>query len=127
MNEKLLIYTIKPLGKNIVVFFSKKDFIQELNRKENKHISDWLKKNLKEIEYDKDKSGQVIYDAKKKLPYILIVKERKTIKDWRFYDTLIHELVHLIDLLAEYYGFKNELEFRAYLLDSLFQDLRKLK
>lgn len=45
--------------------------------------------------------------------------------NWEFWETLVHELAHLVDGMAERQHFQNETEARAYLQEFLFREIRR--
>jgi hypothetical protein len=47
------------------------------------------------------------------------------IKDEKDLSVLVHELTHLIDFFSESYGFSDEMEFRAYLMEYVFSEIFK--
>ena len=54
---------------------------------------------------------------------ILILKPYKN--DWQFWDTLLHELNHIVFLLSEMKMLQTEMEAQAYLHEYLFREIRR--
>jgi hypothetical protein len=70
---------------------------------------------------DEEDLGFNLHDIVNDKPVFLFVKKQKNKEKTR--DILLHELVHLVDLLSKYFCFEDEVEFRAYLFCSIYQDL----
>ena len=119
---------IKPFDAPVIFFYSDsmKNIPKHLNIKKNKYISDWLKKHISDLPTPEDnEDGGLIYSKETQRPLIIFIKRKKTIK-WNTYETMIHEITHLVQHLETYFAFNDEQEFRAYLTESIFKDLRKL-
>lgn len=71
---------------------------------------------------EKDTNGRVHYDTSNTV-WVLEFKEIRD--DWKFYDTLLHEVVHIVDIVSRRFSIENEFEFRAYLTENLFRSIRK--
>lgn len=56
-------------------------------------------------------------------PCLLYLKEPKD--SWEFWETLIHEITHIVDSLSARHGFADEREARAYLSEHLFHSIRR--
>lgn len=56
---------------------------------------------------------------------ILVLRLRAYENDWKFWETLIHELSHLLDMLSEHQKWEKETESRAYLHEWLFHEIRR--
>ena len=54
---------------------------------------------------------------------ILILKPYKN--DWKFWDTLVHELNHIVFWLSEMKMLQTEMEAQAYLCEYLFREIRR--
>ncbi len=119
--EILKFYEIKPFGTKVVVFISPnpENLRKILNR--NKKISTLLKKYIRYINIEAKTEGQVITDDNSK-PRFIFIRNNKD-----FTVNLIHELVHTLDFLSEYFDFVNEKEFRAYLFEMMFTDFSNLR
>ena len=126
--DKLVFYRVKPFEHDIVFYYSDdfKKLKNELNKKKHKDISDYLAKILGKIDYsDGDGAGGLTYPNDKKLPCLIWICKKKK-RDWNLYENIIHEIVHIMDFLDEYFGFDSEKEFRAYLTTCMFRDFRRI-
>lgn len=56
---------------------------------------------------------------------VFVIRLRDFSDNWKFWETLLHELVHLVDGLAEAQCFQDEYENRAYLTEWLFHEIRR--
>lgn len=55
-----------------------------------------------------------------------IILRLRTYEDtWDFWETLIHEISHAVDMMAEHRGFSNEGEAKAYLAEFVFHEIRR--
>lgn len=118
-------FCIEPMGGNLIVacLSDGKDIHKELNKKRNKNISDWVREHVKEFPMP-DGDGAIVYSTETNRPIILFIKNKE--RNWSFYETLLHELHHLVFHCSMYYGFEKEAEFQAYLIESTFRRLRKI-
>jgi Zn-dependent peptidase ImmA (M78 family) len=118
-------YRIRPFHADLIIacLNDSKDLYKHLNKKKNKHLSDWLKKFIDKIP-NPNGVGGMIYDPETSKPLILFIQNKK--RDWEFYGTLMHEINHVIYHLSRNLGFQDEPEFQAYLAESLFTDIRRL-
>lgn len=125
IKDKLFSVNIDIFGNSLVVFCGKNpgDLYKHLNQKKNKEISDFIRKNTKDLKIDSDKQGAVYYNDSDLFAPLLVIKNRK--RDWIFFEALIHEVTHYVDLNLERIGAVGEREFRAYLTDSIFRLIRK--
>ena len=123
-NKDIIIFhTIKPFGHKLIVSFVNKNitrFSEILNIKSNKIYSDWLKNEIGSFDLDDDSNGTILFKSSSKYPVCLLLLNNPTISSLR------HEVFHLTDLLAKYYCFENELEFKAYLFNDLYGDIIKI-
>lgn len=125
MKDFFYVYNIRPLNCNLIIFYSK-DFSRihkHLNLKINKPVSDWILKHVKDIKIPEGDGG-VFYTTETNKPLILFIKRKK--RGWPLFETLVHELSHLLDNLEIYFGFEKESEFRAYLTEDMFRDISKI-
>jgi hypothetical protein len=115
----LNLYLIHILNTNLVIYIddNPKRLSKLLNK--NKKISDFLVKNLKSFEIEENEEGAVFIDENG-CPILFFVNKINN-------ETLVHEIIHLVDFLANYFKFENELEFKAYLGQSIYRDIIKLK
>jgi hypothetical protein len=122
----LHVYELKPFNTDLIIFASENlsNFTEHLNKKENKPISDWLKKYTKEFKIPKDDCGGGVFFNEDEKPLVFFIKQKK--RDWNFYGSIIHEIMHTIDGLGIFFGCSKENEFRAYMFETMFQDIRKL-
>jgi hypothetical protein len=112
-------YTIKPLGIEIVFHYS--DDIS-LMGKASPDILNFIKDRVGHYDFSKndDELGFNLHDINQK-PAFLFVKKQRNKEKTR--EILLHELIHLVDLLSKYFCFEDEMEFRAYLFCSIYKDL----
>lgn len=121
-------YNIKPFNSQIIFFYSDNSnkLTEYLNKKENKDISKWLHKQLDKVPVGNETDmGFLSYNEDTQRPLVLFIKRPKKI-NWELYETMIHEITHLVQHLESYFAFEDEQEFRAWLTESIFKDLRKL-
>lgn len=111
---------------NIGIIFcsieSELEILNELNKKQNKKKSEWLRSKVKDydsIHFSDNSSGCVFKRNKDNLPLILFIRRYKCNDD--LLATIVHETNHLVKFYSEYYGFQNEIEFNAYLQQYIFQ------
>ncbi len=55
----------------------------------------------------------------------LIIRLRPYRDSWDFWETLIHELSHAVDFIAERINIEKETEAKAYLQEFLFREIRR--
>ncbi len=121
MKDKFFLHEIRPLSNYLIVACLKdnKDIYKHLNKKTNKHISEWLKKKTDDVKLPE---GSGVYHKDDK-PLVLFIKNTK--RDWNFFETLMHEINHVIFYHGKYCGFQDECEFNAYISENLFRELRQ--
>jgi hypothetical protein len=56
---------------------------------------------------------------------VLVLKPIKGDGDWKYWETLMHEVHHIVFWLSEQKAFKGETENQAYLFDHLFRNIRR--
>ena len=78
----------------------------------------------KEIEEVGHMSGAVLNNIETKVPVILFMKNMK--RDWYFWETLLHEITHIVHTLSRKGGFEDETEHKAYLTEYLFREIRRI-
>lgn len=123
-NGVFTFYKIMPFGCDIIFYYDKNN---NLANKLNNDIikSKWLKQYVSEFPvssgYD---TGFVLYNKDSYRPLVMYIKSGK--KNWDLYETLIHETTHLVNYLEKYFNIEDEFEFRSYLTESIFRDLRRL-
>lgn len=103
--------------KKEVLKFIKKKFVKEYYEKAKELIDGY---------YDSDETKHYVaevYHSDNK-PYILRFK-RKVEDSWETWETLIHEITHVVDFYSTRGGFENEPENRAYLMEYLFREIRR--
>lgn len=116
---------IEPLNAFLIVacLNDSKTIHKHLNKKKNKSTSDWLKEHLKDFPLPTG-SGGVVYNQETHRPVILFVQNKE--RYWQFWETLMHEVHHVVYYCSRYYGFVDEPEFQAYLVEFIFKYVRKL-
>jgi len=119
-------YSIAPFGCDIVIFRSHdlSRITAHLNMKKNANVSKWLKNFVSEVQVPEG-AGAVLHVVKTGRPLIVFMKDKGSRK-WDWYNTLIHEVNHLVEDLADHYNFHSEKEFKAYLTETLFTDIRRI-
>lgn len=55
----------------------------------------------------------------------MVLRLRAFTDSWDFWETLIHEISHVVDMMAENQAFEKETEARAYLAEHLFHEIRR--
>jgi len=116
--------TIEPFNADIVFYFSK-DFgniTKQLNK--DKDTSKWITKHVGTFEHPAEHTNACVIQCPDDYPLIIWVKDKK--QDWTFYESIMHEVNHVVELLSRYYKFERELEFKAYLTTYIFRKIRKL-
>lgn len=99
------------------------DIHKHLNKKKNKEISDWLKHHCPDLKVPAD-SGGMFYNSNDNKPLIIFIGNEK--RDWKLFNTLVHETNHVVHYLSKYCGFEDECEFNAYMQEYLFDQIRKI-
>lgn len=111
-------YKIKPIGIKIVFHYS--DNVG-LMGKAKPEIKKFIEERVGKYNFISiDELGFNLHDTNYK-PAFLFVKKNKNKEEVR--EILLHEIVHLVDLLSKYFCFEDEMEFRAYLFCSIYNDL----
>ena len=132
MKKKKDLFTVevfKPLDAALIIYQSDdfKNIHKHLNKKNNKVTSDWVKNWAKDIKVPSDnRGGGLFYGVESNKPLILFLPHLNKKEPWSFYEVLIHELNHFIHYAGKYYGFEEEVEFKAYLQESMFREIRRL-
>ena len=75
------------------------------------------------IEEQYEKAGYVLMNEELRYSAILGLKDFST--TWESISVLLHEIHHLVAMVAVQKGFVPELEAQAFLFESLFRDIRK--
>lgn len=57
--------------------------------------------------------------------HAFFVRLREYEDTWEFWETLLHELNHLVDMMGENQNFNDETEAKAYLQEFLFKEIRQ--
>ncbi len=104
--------------------YSAKEIIKAIKQQKAKH---WM------VEYveKEEKTWQGIIDegcafvAREPTHNAFVMRLRPFQDSWEFWETLIHELAHLVDGMAEGQKFEKETEARAYLQEYLFHEIRR--
>ena len=87
-----------------------------------KKVLKWVKENgqvFADVLNNKKEALAINYDKF----LILILKPYKN--DWKFWDTLLHELNHIVFCLSEMKMLQTEMEAQAYLHEYLFREIRR--
>lgn len=113
------------LGLIVACLDNSKDIHKRLNLKSNKEASDFLNRNIDEFPtpFEND-GGCIIINPETNKPLILYMKNKE--RTWEFWDTLIHEVHHIVYKTAQYVGFEKEIEHQAYLMETVFRQIRRL-
>lgn len=116
--------TIEPVDADIHFYYSEKfsNITNELNK--DKKTSKWLAKHAGTFPHPGDHSNGCIIKCEDDYPILLWIRHRK--HDWKFYETIMHEVNHIVEGLARFYKFENEFEFKAYLTTYIFKKIRTL-
>lgn len=70
---------------------------------------------------DEGFNGIVVSDDITNEPFVFFVRKGKFSNE-----LLLHETNHLVHFYSNFFGFKDEIEFQAYLHESLFRNFRRL-
>ena len=113
------------LGLIVTCLNDPKDIHKHLNKKKNKKASDWVYESISDfpVPFDTD-DGCIISNPENKKPLILYMKNKE--RTWEFWDTLIHEVHHIVYRTAEYAGFEKEVEHQAYFMEDVFRQIRRI-
>ena len=118
---KIYLQPISILNTNLIILCCK------TNREANKLIQSFkevhkdIKQDLKDIDIE-ETNGKVFYYIGTKQPLLLFMKDTK--RDWKFWETLIHELNHIVYYIMLSIECKYETEFQARLQEMLFREIR---
>jgi hypothetical protein len=115
------------LDKNLILYHDETygSIVKELNNSKNKDISDWLLKNKyvpPSAEFSAE--GAISVSPDQKMPLVIFIKTKKK-HNWDFYNTIMHEVNHLIERYSVAHCFEDEMEFKAYLTENLFTLIRR--
>ena len=70
--------------------------------------------------------GMFCYNTKiKNSGTVLVIKPIQGDGDWHYWETLMHEIHHIVFYLSTQKSFKDETENQAYLFDYLFRNIRR--
>lgn len=78
-----------------------------------------------------EKTWQDLIDAgcafvsREETHHAFVLRLRPFQDSWQWWETLIHELNHLVDGMAEAQAFEKEWEAKAYLQEYLFHEIRR--
>lgn len=103
--------------------YSYDELIKNSTIKITKEAKDWLlaDENVKQaFSILPEQSAVVAFNDGKTL---LLLKDFKD--EWLFWQTLIHEICHIVDHISLDKMFQNESEHRAYLMEYLFKSIRR--
>ena len=97
----------------------------ELNKKKNSDIKKYIQKELgRDLEEFKDSCARTTFNVDSGKPILVFIRNDK--RDWNFFQTIVHEVNHVVEGFAYYCGFEDEQEFKAYLSGYLFAEIRKM-
>jgi len=113
---------VEPFGTGLLLYSGAKfeNIKNHLNK--NKKISKWVHAQIESFQTP-DSKGVVVRNVDTEKAIILFIKQ--TEKDWDFFETLVHEITHLVENYSRWAHFEEESEFKAYLTESLFRIIRK--
>lgn len=104
--------------------FSAKEILQKIKSyKSAKWFVDWAA--LKQLDWQKAVDMDCAFVSQEPTHDAFVIRLRAFEDTWKFWETLIHELSHLVDRMAEAQVFERETEARAYLLEYLFKEIRQ--
>ena len=100
--------------------FVKKEFKPSFR----KPFAEWLDsdKELFDTLLRKEMKGYTIFD-KKKIYLAILLQEVQD--DWQYWETLMHELHHLVEHVSNVRMLDDEIEAKAYLQEHLFRSIRR--
>lgn len=111
--EILKFIHIDILNLPLIVYKGKaKNLYKHLNK--NKKASKWLSRQVHKFELGEE-AGAVIYRSDDMRPLLVFLETPHT------EETILHEIVHLVDRFSSWGGFENEAEFRANLYTHLYR------
>lgn len=119
--------TIEPHERGLIVFISDDwtKINKFLNLKKNKTASDWLKPKLPKGFSIPEKALGAVITTEEEQPVILFLKNPIK-REWDWYETLLHECVHIVNGIENIHSHEDEWEFRAYLTEYLFRTIRRM-
>ncbi len=88
-----------------------------------KWMVDWIEKE--EADWQKIIDAGCAFVSMEPKHGALILRLRNYQDTWEFWETLIHELNHVVDGMADNIKFEKEWEARAYLQEYLFHEIRR--
>jgi len=100
-----------------------KDILDYAKKYGNKEFIDGIIQYKKTINSLLTKKGFVILN--KTLNYGGLLYLENFENKWRYLKTLLHEIHHLVFMVARQKNFEDEMEAQAYLFDYLFSDIRR--
>lgn len=104
--------------------FSAKEIVEAIKKeKPYKWFSDWASAN--EARWNDLIVAETAFVAMEPDHAAFIVRLRPYEDTWAFWETLIHELNHLVDMMSNKQMFQDETEAKAYLQEYLFHEIRR--
>ena len=119
---KVFLQDIPPYEQNLLVCSGVTKSKQVMDFVTNKEVKQWVKDNgqkFADILNDKKQGYAINHDNF----LILIIKPYKNHWDW--YETLLHELNHIVFWITEAKSLQGEMEAQAYLQEWLFREIRR--
>lgn len=103
---------------------SAKEMVREIKKfKPKKYILDFIEK--RESEWKEIIEKNCAFVTMEESHGVLFIRLREYQDSWEFWETLIHELSHLLDFMAGQQKWETETEARAYLQEYLFHEIRR--
>lgn len=133
MKNKLKVFSqdIAPYRKEILVSIGAetKDILDYVNKKCTKQAKKDFPEIIKQHRdlFDRvktEKNGYALHFVKDGRSYLILLL-RKFEDTWVYWETLLHELSHIIDWVVEDCMLEKETEARAYLHEHLFNRIRR--
>lgn len=119
-DDRLVVLTVEPFDMDLVFFYS--DSIQNINNVITEERKKWVNKKLGYDLFETldgaDMEGCVYSNENSSRPVLVFIKKGKLEKL-----TIVHETHHVVEFMSDYFCFKDEVEFKAYLQEMLVRKL----
>lgn len=111
-------YEISILKTHILICYCK-----SFNEVKEYVVKNKILNNVKEeiMKLDEGFNGIVISDDITDEPFVFFIRKGRFSNE-----LLVHETNHLVHFYSKFFGFTDEIEFKAYLQEQLFRDFRRL-
>ena len=101
--------------KKTILSFCKKNKI-------NKQATEWIETDNEIFSLFESNSAVYCWHNDIRVGLLLLGAYKDT---WEFWETLIHEICHIVDRVSEHKRMEKEMEAKAYLFEYLFRNIRR--